>query len=186
MDILLMLFYLLFSLFQFSIPPPTPSSNLMKYLLYSSLFVSLFLSTIALDIRSPVIHDDIHLSDYTHSHENINKATFTCVSLGDCEVCSPLEQKTVSYCMEYGNKEAIQCVWDDQEITDKKNQTEDNTLPLFRACPRVREVERIKFIRFEVFNVIVALVSVLIVFWRQRKIARQQYQRLAQRIGVLV
>lgn len=66
-----------------------------------------------------------------------------------------LYKKTQPYCVEFGNKEAIRCEWDDPELADKKNQTqiyEDDaiSLPSFRACPRVRSVERARFIKFEV------------------------------------
>jgi hypothetical protein len=64
-------------------------------------------------------------------------------------------QKTQPYCVEFGNKEAVRCEWDDPELADRKNQTafyEDDaiSLPSFRACPRVKSVERAKFIKFEV------------------------------------
>lgn len=57
--------------------------------------------------------------------------------------------------MEFGNKEAVRCEWDDPELADRKNQTtiyEDDAiaLPSFRACPRVRSVERVRLIKFEV------------------------------------
>lgn len=57
--------------------------------------------------------------------------------------------------MEFGNKEAVRCEWDDPELADKKSQTsfyEDDaiSLPSYRACPRVRSVERVRFIKFEV------------------------------------
>lgn len=35
-------------------------------------------------------------------------------------------------------------------------------------------------------NAAVVVISVALFVWRQRKIAREQYQRLAQRIGVTV
>lgn len=57
--------------------------------------------------------------------------------------------------MEFGNKEAVRCEWDDPELADEKSQTsfyEDDaiSLPSYRACPRVRSVERVRFIEFEV------------------------------------
>ncbi|KAI9246004.1 hypothetical protein EDC94DRAFT_627657 [Helicostylum pulchrum] len=132
-----------------------------------------------------------HLGDYTHSHETVDKSTYSCYSIGECEVCSPLEMKTQQYCLEFGNREAVRCEWDDPELADKKNQTqiyEDDaiSLPSFRACPRVKSVERARFIKFEGFNAAVAVMSVIVFTWRQRKIMREQYQRLAQRIGVTV
>lgn len=66
-----------------------------------------------------------------------------------------LTQKTQPYCTEFGNKEAVRCEWDDPELADKKNQIsfyDDNaiSLPSYRACPRVKTVERARFIKFEV------------------------------------
>lgn len=57
--------------------------------------------------------------------------------------------------MEFGNKEPVRCEWDDPELADKKNQTtfyehDAISLPSYRACPRVRSVERKRFIKFEV------------------------------------
>lgn len=37
-----------------------------------------------------------HLGDYTHSHETVDKSTYSCYSLGECEVCSPLEKVRAS------------------------------------------------------------------------------------------
>ncbi|KAG2206150.1 hypothetical protein INT47_003799, partial [Mucor saturninus] len=132
-----------------------------------------------------------HLGDYTHSHETVDKSTYSCHSIGECEQCTPLEKKTQPYCVEFGNKEAVRCEWDDPELADRRNQTtiyEDDSiaLPSFRACPRVKSVERVRLIKFEGFNLSVAVISVIVFIWRQRKIAREQYQRLAQRIGVTV
>lgn len=69
--------------------------------------------------------------------------------------CLPFCQKTQPYCVEFGNKEAVRCEWDDPELADKRNQTiiyEDDSiaLPSFRACPRVKSVERVRLIKFEV------------------------------------
>jgi hypothetical protein len=33
-----------------------------------------------------------HLGDYTHSHETVDKSTYSCYSLGECELCTPLEK----------------------------------------------------------------------------------------------
>ncbi|CEP08018.1 hypothetical protein [Parasitella parasitica] len=96
-----------------------------------------------------------NLGDYTHSHETVDKSTYSCYSIGECQLCDPLEKKTQPYCVEFGNKEPVRCEWDDPELADRKNQTafyEDGaiSLPSFRPCPRVRSVERARFIKFEV------------------------------------
>ena len=33
-------------------------------------------------------------------------------------------------------------------------------------------------------NLVIAMASFIVLFWRQRKLAREQYQRLVQRIGI--
>jgi hypothetical protein len=33
-----------------------------------------------------------HLGDYTHSHETVDKSTYSCHPIGECQVCSPLEK----------------------------------------------------------------------------------------------
>ncbi|KAI8988525.1 hypothetical protein BDF20DRAFT_336769 [Mycotypha africana] len=133
------------------------------------------------------------LGDYTHSHEKVDKSTYSCYPIGECEICSPLEQKTQPYCADYGNKQAIRCEWNEPEIGDSglSNHTlstfdEDDaiTLPSYRACPRVRQVERARFLKFEGFNFSVAVLSIMVFIWRQKKMAHEQYQNLARRIGV--
>ena len=32
------------------------------------------------------------LGNYTYSHETVNKPTYSCYSIRECEVCSPLEK----------------------------------------------------------------------------------------------
>ncbi|KAL1934194.1 hypothetical protein VTP01DRAFT_6376 [Rhizomucor pusillus] len=131
-----------------------------------------------------------HLGNYTHSHEDIEAPTYTCVATGECDVCTPFEKKTAPYCMEYGNKQPVRCKWDDPDIAEyMRNQTtlydyDAISLPSFRGCPHVKRIEHWKFVKFEVINLAVAVSSVSLVIWRQRKLAREQYQRLAQRIGV--
>ncbi|KAG0737036.1 hypothetical protein G6F23_010587 [Rhizopus arrhizus] len=98
--------------------------------------------------------------------------------------------KTHPYCAEFGNKQAVRCEWDDPELADRKNQTviyddDSISLPSFLACPRVKSVERSRFIKFEVLNVTIAILSVLIFIWRQKQVAHEQYQRLAKRIGIV-
>ncbi|CAO3638907.1 unnamed protein product [Cunninghamella echinulata] len=58
------------------------------------------------------------------------------------------------------------------------------SLPTFQGCPWVKHIEKWKIIKFEVINFVVAVFSVLILIWRQRKLAREKYQQLIQRIGV--
>ncbi|ORY97919.1 hypothetical protein BCR43DRAFT_490555 [Syncephalastrum racemosum] len=134
-----------------------------------------------------VNNKNVHLGNYTHSHEDVEAPTYTCTPIGECDVCTPLEKKTMPHCMEYGNKEPVRCEWDDPDFAPDKNATLDPdsiTLPAFRGCPHVKRIERWKTIRFESVNFVVAVLAVIFVFWRQRKLAREQYQRLAQRIGV--
>lgn len=40
-----------------------------------------------------------NLGDYTHSHETVDKSTYTCYSIGECQVCSPLEKVNMSHSM---------------------------------------------------------------------------------------
>lgn len=132
-----------------------------------------------------------HLGDYTHSHETVDKSTFSCYPTEDCEVCSSLEKKTHPYCAEFGNKQKVRCEWDDPELADRKNQTaiyddDSISLPSFRACPRVKRVEKSRFIKFEALNLIIAVISIAIFIWRQKQVAHEQYQRLAKRIGIVV
>ncbi|KAI9249431.1 hypothetical protein BDA99DRAFT_564392 [Phascolomyces articulosus] len=133
-----------------------------------------------------------HLGNYTHSHEDVAEPTYSCTSIGECDVCTPFEQKSAPYCKEYGNKERVRCEWDDPDLAENlRNQTmvydyDAISLPSYRGCPHVKRIEHWKFIKFETFNLLVAVTSVSIVLWRQRKLARDQYQRLAQRIGVAV
>ncbi|PHZ07322.1 uncharacterized protein RHIMIDRAFT_101276 [Rhizopus microsporus ATCC 52813] len=131
------------------------------------------------------------LGNYTHSHETVNKSTYSCYSIGECEVCSPLEKKTQPYCSEFGNKQAVRCEWDDPELADRKSQTmiyddDSISLPSFQSCPRVKMIEQKRLIRFEVTVILTAIVSITIFIWRQKKITQEQYQRLAKRIGVTI
>ncbi|KAL0082079.1 hypothetical protein J3Q64DRAFT_1721672 [Phycomyces blakesleeanus] len=132
-----------------------------------------------------------NLGDYTHSHEDVKTPTYSCISTGDCDVCTSLEKKTIPYCAEFGNKEPVRCEWNDPDLADRKNQTtfydyDAISLPSFRSCPRVKRIVRWQLIQFESINLVVAVVSIILVIWRQRKLAREQYLRLAHRIGVTV
>ncbi|KAI7874151.1 hypothetical protein K492DRAFT_240975 [Lichtheimia hyalospora FSU 10163] len=133
-----------------------------------------------------------HLGNYTHSHEDIEPPTYTCTPISECDVCTPFEKKTAPYCQEFGNKERVRCEWDDPDLAENlRNQTtlydfDAISLPSYRGCPHVKRIERWKFIKFESINFVVAIFSVTLVMWRQRKLAREQYQKLAQRIGVAV
>ncbi|KAI8374048.1 hypothetical protein EDC96DRAFT_498354 [Choanephora cucurbitarum] len=161
-------------------------------------FLSVSILAKDLDKRAPPFNVETesvsgsrHLGDYTHSHETVDKSTYSCYAIGECEVCSPFEKKSQPYCSEFGNKQAVRCEWDDPELADRKNQTsfyEHNAifLPSFRACPRVKSVERVRMIEFEGLNIVVAVISIFVFIWRQRRMAREQYERLAQRIGVTI
>ncbi|ORX59805.1 hypothetical protein DM01DRAFT_1333254 [Hesseltinella vesiculosa] len=128
-----------------------------------------------------------HLGDYTHSHESIEKPTYTCVSLGQCDICTPLEKKTASYCFQYGNKEPVRCEWDDPNwYTNRSDPLDDDDvilLPTFRPCPWVQRIEQLKILKFESINLAVAVCSLLVFLWRHRKLSREKYQQLVQRIG---
>ncbi|KAI7871999.1 hypothetical protein BDF14DRAFT_1992710 [Spinellus fusiger] len=128
------------------------------------------------------------LGHYTHSHHNVKTSPYSCVSIGECDVCSPLEKKTMSYCQAYGNKEPVHCEWTDAGLDGQKNQTTvyDNdaiSLPMFQACPRVKRVEQWHLIQFESLNCGVAVLSLLVVVWRQRTLSQEQHLHLARRIG---
>ncbi|KAI8067821.1 hypothetical protein BC940DRAFT_300542 [Gongronella butleri] len=128
-----------------------------------------------------------NLGNYTHSHETIEKPTYTCISLGECDICSPLEKKTASYCFEYGNKEPVKCQWDDPNWYANHSDTLDDddviVLPTFRPCPWVKRVEHWRIVKFESVNMVVAVASLSVLIWRQRKLSREKYQQLVQRIG---
>ncbi|CAO3590077.1 unnamed protein product [Absidia cylindrospora] len=130
----------------------------------------------------------VRLGNYTHSHENVERPTYTCTSLGECDICTSLEKKTASYCLDYGNKEPVQCEWDNPNWVVNRNDTmtDDDAinLPTFRACPWVKRVEKWRIIKFETMNFILAVISVSVFLWRQRKLAKEKYQQMAQRIGV--
>ncbi|KAI8077887.1 uncharacterized protein BX664DRAFT_318462 [Halteromyces radiatus] len=100
-------------------------------------------------------------------------------------------QKTAPYCLEYGNKEPVRCEWDDPNWMGNRTDimTDDDdviSLPTFRACPWVKRIENMRIIKFESINLVVAVFSVMIFLWRQRKLAHEKYQQMAQRIGVSV
>jgi hypothetical protein len=49
-----------------------------------------------------------NLGDYTHSHETVDKSTYSCYSIGECQICDPLEKVTLTkvyarkkYCNNY-------------------------------------------------------------------------------------
>ncbi|CAO3614708.1 unnamed protein product [Cunninghamella blakesleeana] len=104
--------------------------------------------------------------------------------------CSSLEKKTAPFCLEYGNKRQVQCEWDDPNLVLNGNEAlkDDDyiSLPTFEGCPWVKHVEKSRIIKFEVINFIIAVFSVLILIWRQKSLAREKYQQLAQRIGIPV
>lgn len=37
-----------------------------------------------------------HLGNYTHSHENIDAPTYSCVPIGECDVCTPFEKVSIT------------------------------------------------------------------------------------------
>ncbi|KAI8346776.1 hypothetical protein BD560DRAFT_411271 [Blakeslea trispora] len=165
--------------------------SLLCFILLSTVLAELDKRAPPFNIATESVGGSRHLGDYTHSHETVGKSTYSCYATGECEVCSSFEKKTQPYCSEFGNKQAVKCEWDDPELADRKNQTsfyDHNAifLPSFRACPRVKSVERVRMIEFEGINFAVAIVSLFVFVWRQRKMAREQYERLAQRIGVTV
>lgn len=40
-----------------------------------------------------------HLGNYTHSHEDIEAPTYTCVATGECDVCTPFEKVNIQYAL---------------------------------------------------------------------------------------
>ncbi|ORZ18042.1 hypothetical protein BCR42DRAFT_490694 [Absidia repens] len=160
-------------------------SRILPLLLLLSCFrISITLATVWYDKRAL----PSGLGRYTYSHENVEKPTYTCVPIGECDVCTALEKKTADYCLEYGNKEQVNCQWDDPSWVDtiNKNDTDDDviSLPTHRACPWVEHIEKWRLIKFEMINFVIVVFSVLVYIWRQRKLAREKYQQMVQRIGV--
>ncbi|KAI9281202.1 hypothetical protein BY458DRAFT_499876 [Sporodiniella umbellata] len=132
-----------------------------------------------------------HLGDYTHSHETVTKPTYSCKPTGACEICSSFEKKTFDFCAKFGNIQPVQCEWKDPDLDDRKNQTviyddDSISLPFFQPCAKVKRVERSRFIKFEVFNLFIAVLSIVVLTWRQKLMANEQYQKLAKRIGIIV
>ncbi|KAI8577277.1 hypothetical protein K450DRAFT_253055 [Umbelopsis ramanniana AG] len=106
--------------------------------------------------------------------------SYSCSVVGQCEVCTDLEKKTQPYCKEFGNKQRISCQYN-KDVSDISE-----PLPMFRGCPRVQWVERARYYQFVVINVIISLLAVGVFSWRHRKLAGEQYRKMAQRIGISV
>ncbi|KAI9019488.1 hypothetical protein CLU79DRAFT_757422 [Phycomyces nitens] len=162
----------------------------IKTMLLWGILLTLFGISNALERRAPPAAAT-NLGDYTHSHQDIKTPTYSCIPTGECDVCTSLEKKTIGYCADFGNKEPVRCEWNDPDLADRKNQTsfydyDAISLPLFRSCPRVKRIVRWQLVCFESANLGVAVVSIAVVVWRQRKLTREQYLRLAHRIGVTV
>ncbi|KAH8547589.1 hypothetical protein BGW37DRAFT_510081 [Umbelopsis sp. PMI_123] len=105
---------------------------------------------------------------------------YSCSVVGQCEVCTDLEKKTQPYCKEFGNKQRISCQYN-SNVTDISE-----PLPMYRGCSRVQWVERARYYQFVVLNVIISLLAVGVFSWRHRKLAGDQYRKMAQRIGISV
>ncbi|CAO3598661.1 unnamed protein product [Absidia cylindrospora] len=88
---------------------------LLLLLLLSCSRISTALATVWYDKRASPFSQTPALPSglgrYTYSHENVEKPTYTCVPIGQCDVCTALEKKIADYCLEYGNKEQVLCEW---------------------------------------------------------------------------
>jgi len=126
---------------------------------------------------------ELEISEAYDDEEALTSAnSYTCHVMGECEVCTELESKSQLYCIETGNKEPIECAWDGPV---RDNASNDN-LPSFRSCPRVKQVERIRFFEFQAANFVIAFTAGSILIWRQRKLARETVSRIARRVGTAV
>ncbi|CAJ0852873.1 22306_t:CDS:2 [Entrophospora sp. SA101] len=81
--------------------------------------------------------------------------------------------------------ELVKCHWE----TPNGQPTEDNNstkIPNYRACKRVKKVERTKYFEFQFINIFVAFLSCSLFVWRKRKLEFDGYRKLSGRIGDLV
>ncbi|CAG8663255.1 3856_t:CDS:2, partial [Paraglomus occultum] len=70
---------------------------------------------------------------------------YTCKVVGECTPCNIFETKTQEYCIEFGNKEKLECKYN----RPTTNETDLSLLPEFRPCRRVKLLENTRFLKFQ-------------------------------------
>ncbi|THU88902.1 hypothetical protein K435DRAFT_679004 [Dendrothele bispora CBS 962.96] len=131
----------------------------------------------------------------THSGNQL-----VCEPFGFCEPCPP-DALAEPFCQPFGNRRLMHCrnattsttsplppssnnVHIHQSSRQPVSTTEGET-PAWEACGRIVSQERADFYEFVGCNILFAVVSIVIVFLRSRRLHAMQARQLAARIGLI-
>jgi hypothetical protein len=95
-----------------------------------------------------------------------------CETIKACELCTDDELKNESYCQETGYKELLSC----------KTENEEESILRYQSCIPLAWLERNQFFFFQIMNLFIAFISILVVIWRRKKIQLMIQRRLRRRI----
>ncbi|KAG8725958.1 hypothetical protein FRC12_023846 [Ceratobasidium sp. 428] len=116
------------------------------------------------------------------------KDEVVCRPFGMCEPC-PAEALGQPFCQPYGNRRLIHCIRKSDIPKDTPGEHLPDTAlpgetPAWEACGRVVLQERADFNEFVVCNLVLAMLSLGILYAKVKKLTTMQYRQLAARIGL--
>ncbi|KAI9592053.1 hypothetical protein BDF19DRAFT_453001 [Syncephalis fuscata] len=103
---------------------------------------------------------------------------YDCYPVGPCDLCTSFEQKTEAICQKTGNKEPINC-----KPLDPPPSKSLGPKPSFRSCVVVKRLEKSRFFKFQTFNIFIAIGTLLLIYWRRRKLQYFFQRKIARRIA---
>ncbi|KAJ8087380.1 hypothetical protein PM082_006210 [Marasmius tenuissimus] len=138
-----------------------------------------------------------------HRPDNHNPSTdhLTCRPYGDCEPC-PSEALHEPFCQPFGNRRLMHCINETLLLPtlhppgnkprpistsildhDRSQPHREGEISAWESCGRIVDQERADFYEFVGCNLLFAVIAVLIVLWRTKRMHALQARQLAARIG---
>ncbi|KAF9260551.1 hypothetical protein L218DRAFT_574517 [Marasmius fiardii PR-910] len=122
---------------------------------------------------------------------NPSKDYLLCWPVGDCEPC-PRDVLNEPFCQPFGTRRLMDCFNDIPGGVDASSPTlqphihppvGEKATRAWQPCGRIVNQERADFFEFVACNVVLAIVAILIVLWRTKRMHMLQTRQLAARIG---
>ncbi|GLB39176.1 hypothetical protein LshimejAT787_0603380 [Lyophyllum shimeji] len=147
----------------------------------------------------PVFATDAHA--HTKPPGNDTHPGLTCTPFGACEPC-PESALSEPFCQPFGNRRLMHCVnetssrqpshepisspygasGDGHEL---KAQHPEGETPAWESCGRIVAQERADFYEFLACNTLFAIIALLVLFARSKRLHAMQARQLAARIGII-
>ncbi|KAM6492438.1 hypothetical protein JOM56_012162 [Amanita muscaria] len=129
---------------------------------------------------------------FTLASSNVTQVELSCSPFGRCEPC-PEDALQEPFCRPFGNRRLVHCVNDSgdgqrhsppESLNHQDSGHPEGETIAWESCGRIPHQERADFYEFVACNILFAVIALVVLFARSKRLQAIQARQLAARIGL--